>query len=132
MVVLVRDLRRAAADEPILQAAAAKAQPVDIVDTKKPERGPTLIIVGDKDHRGARRDRRGPYEERKPNEGVTELAVIPRGGHQCSTSFSTSPRQIRVSRGLRRKPQLCGGVASDRASIARAPFGKPRRTMLSL
>ena len=48
----LRDVRRARAGEPLFQAAAANLNPWTEakVDTKNPERGPMLIISGEKDH----------------------------------------------------------------------------------
>jgi pimeloyl-ACP methyl ester carboxylesterase len=51
------------------------------VDTKNPERGPLLIIEGEKDHTVARAIANATYKRQRRNEGVTEFALIPNRGH---------------------------------------------------
>src|SRR5438067_10461636 len=68
---------------PIFQAAAANLNPWTEakVDTKNPERGPLLIIVGDKDHTVPPAIAKAAYKQQRDNEGVTEFAEIKGRGH---------------------------------------------------
>jgi non-heme chloroperoxidase len=68
---------------PIFQAAAANLNPWTEakVDTKNPERGPLLIIVGGKDHTVPPAIAKASYNRQKRNEAVTEFVTIPGRGH---------------------------------------------------
>jgi non-heme chloroperoxidase len=68
---------------PIFQAAAANLNPWTEakVDTKSPERGPLLIISGEKDHTVPKAIANASYKRQKRNEGVTEFLVLPGRGH---------------------------------------------------
>jgi pimeloyl-ACP methyl ester carboxylesterase len=68
---------------PIFQAATANLNPWTEakVDTKNPERGPLLIIVGDKDHTVPPAIAKASYNRQKRNEAVTEFVTIPGRGH---------------------------------------------------
>jgi non-heme chloroperoxidase len=68
---------------PIFQAATANLNPWTEakVDTKSPERGPLLIIVGDKDHTVPPAIAKASYNRQKRNEAVTEFVTIPGRGH---------------------------------------------------
>jgi len=68
---------------PIFQAAAANLNPWTEakVDTKNPERGPLLIVVGEKDHTVPPAIAKAAYKRQQGNEGVTELVEIPGRGH---------------------------------------------------
>jgi pimeloyl-ACP methyl ester carboxylesterase len=72
--------------EPIFQAAAANLNPWTEakVDTKNPDRGPMLILVGEEDHQAPDAIAEASYKKQKRNEGVTEFAVIPRRGHSIT------------------------------------------------
>src|ERR1700724_3360784 len=63
---------------PLFQAAAANLNPWTEakVDTKNPERGPLLIISGEKDHTVPPVIAKASYRLQKRNAGVTELAEI--------------------------------------------------------
>jgi non-heme chloroperoxidase len=69
--------------KPIFQAATANLNPWTEakVDTKNPERGPMLIIVGEKDHTVPPAVAKASYKKQKRNEGVTEYVEIPGRGH---------------------------------------------------
>ena len=69
--------------EPIFQAAAANFNPWSEtkVRSKNPERGPLLIISGEKDHTVPPAIANASYKKQKRNEGVTELVEIPGRGH---------------------------------------------------
>jgi pimeloyl-ACP methyl ester carboxylesterase len=73
----------AGAGAPLFQGAAANLNPfTDLkVDTKNPERGPLLIISGEKDHTVPWAIANASYKKQKRNEGVTEIVEIPDRGH---------------------------------------------------
>ena len=68
---------------PLFQAAAANLNPWTEakVDTKNPDRGPLLIISGEKDHTVPWAIANASYKKQKRNEGVTEIEEIPNRGH---------------------------------------------------
>jgi pimeloyl-ACP methyl ester carboxylesterase len=68
---------------PLFQAAAANLNPWTEakVDTKNPDRGPLLIISGEKDHTVPPAIANASYSQQKHNEGVTEIVEIPGRGH---------------------------------------------------
>jgi pimeloyl-ACP methyl ester carboxylesterase len=51
------------------------------IDPKNPERGPLLIIDGEKDHTVPWAIANGAYKRQRQNESVTEIAQIPNRGH---------------------------------------------------
>ena len=51
------------------------------VDTKNPDRGPLLIIEGEKDHTVPWAIANAAYKRQKRNPGVTEIVKIPNRGH---------------------------------------------------
>lgn len=68
---------------PLWQAAAANFNPKteDKVDTRNPDRGPLLVISGEKDHTVPHVLSHAAYERQLKNPGVTEFAEIPGRGH---------------------------------------------------
>jgi non-heme chloroperoxidase len=68
---------------PLFQAATANLNPWTEakVDSKNPERGPLLIISGEKDHTVPWAIANASYKKQKRNEGVTEIVEIPNRGH---------------------------------------------------
>jgi pimeloyl-ACP methyl ester carboxylesterase len=72
-----------ASGAPIFQAAAANLNPWTEakVDTKNPERGPLLIISGEKDHTVPRAIATASYKKQQRNDGITEMVEIPGRGH---------------------------------------------------
>src|SRR4051794_23310069 len=72
-----------AAGKPLFQAATANFNPWTKakVDTKNPERGPLLIISGEKDHTVPWSIANASYKHQSGNEGVTEIVEIPGRGH---------------------------------------------------
>jgi non-heme chloroperoxidase len=68
---------------PLFQAAAANLNPWTEakVDTKNPERGPLLIISGEKDNTVPWAIANASFKKQKHNEGVTEIVEIPGRGH---------------------------------------------------
>ena len=68
---------------PLWQAAAANFNPrtEDKVNTKNPDRGPMLIVSGEKDHTVPHVLAYAAYERQRKNPGVTEFTEIPNRGH---------------------------------------------------
>jgi pimeloyl-ACP methyl ester carboxylesterase len=69
--------------KPLFQAAAANLNPWTEakVDTDNPDRGPLLIINGEKDHTIPWSIANASYKQQADNEGVTEIVEIPNRGH---------------------------------------------------
>jgi pimeloyl-ACP methyl ester carboxylesterase len=72
-----------ASGAPIFQAAAANLNPWSEakVDTKNPDRGPLLIIEGEKDNTVPWAIANASYKQQKRNPGVTEIVKMPNRGH---------------------------------------------------
>ncbi len=72
-----------ASGAPIFQAASANLNPwtEDKVDTENPERGPLLIVSGEKDHTVPWAVSNATYKRQKSNPGVTEIVEMPNRGH---------------------------------------------------
>jgi non-heme chloroperoxidase len=72
-----------ASGAPIFQAASANLNPWSEVkvNSKNPDRGPLLIISGEKDHTVPWAIANSSYKKQKRNQGVTEIAEIPGRGH---------------------------------------------------
>jgi pimeloyl-ACP methyl ester carboxylesterase len=68
---------------PLFQAAAANLNPWTEakVNSKNPDRGPLLIVSGEKDHTVPWAIANGSYKKQKRNQGVTEIVEIPNRGH---------------------------------------------------
>jgi non-heme chloroperoxidase len=68
---------------PLFQAAAANLNPWTEakVDTKNPERGPLLIISGERDHTVPWAIANASYKRQKRNAAVTEIVEMPNRGH---------------------------------------------------
>ena len=68
---------------PLFQAAAANLNPWTEarVDTENPERGPLLIISGEKDNTVPWAVANASFERQRRNAGVTEIVEIPNRGH---------------------------------------------------
>ncbi len=72
-----------ASGAPIFQAAAANLNPWTEakVDTKNPDRGPLLIINGEKDHTVPWAIANASFKQQKRNQAVTEIVEMPNRGH---------------------------------------------------
>ena len=72
-----------ASGAPLFQAAAENLNPWTEakVDTKNPDRGPLLIISGEKDHTVPPAIANASYKNQKRNHGVTEIVAMPNRGH---------------------------------------------------
>jgi non-heme chloroperoxidase len=68
---------------PLWQAATANFNPHTEakVDTKNPDRGPLLILSGEKDNTVPRVLSHAQYEKQRHNPSVTEFAEVPNRGH---------------------------------------------------
>jgi non-heme chloroperoxidase len=71
---------------PLFQAANANLNPLTEakVDTKNPNRGPLLIIDGEKDHTVPWAIANASFKKQKRNPGVTEIVKIPNRGHSLT------------------------------------------------
>jgi non-heme chloroperoxidase len=72
-----------ASGAPLFQAAASNLNPwtEDKVDTRNPERGPLLIISGEKDHTVPWAISNASYKKQKRNLGITEIVEMAGRGH---------------------------------------------------
>ena len=72
-----------ASGAPLFQAATANLNPWTEakVDTKNPDRGPLLIISGERDHTVPWAIANASFKKQKKNEGVTEIVEMPNRGH---------------------------------------------------
>jgi pimeloyl-ACP methyl ester carboxylesterase len=68
---------------PLFQAAAANFNPwtEDKVDTENPDRGPMLLISGEKDHTVPWAITNASYKQQQHNKDVTEIIEMPNRGH---------------------------------------------------
>ena len=82
----LRSLRRPAPGKPLFQAAAANLNPwtEDQVDTETPDRGPLLLISGEKDHTVPPAVVAAAYKRQQVNLGRTEYQEIPGRGHSLT------------------------------------------------
>ena len=72
-----------ASGKPLFEAAAANLNPWTAakVDTKNPERGPLLLISGEKDNTVPWAIANASYKRQERNESVTEIVEMPNRGH---------------------------------------------------
>ena len=72
-----------AAGKPLFQAATANLNPWTEakVDTENPERGPLLIISGEKDNTVPWAIANASYKQQQDNDSVTEITEIKNRGH---------------------------------------------------
>jgi pimeloyl-ACP methyl ester carboxylesterase len=68
---------------PLFQAATANLNPLTEakVDSKNPERGPLLIVSGEKDHTVPWAIANASFKHQRRNSGVTEIVEIKNRGH---------------------------------------------------
>ncbi len=71
---------------PLFQAATANLNPWTEakVDTRTPDRGPVLIVSGEKDNTVPHAISHAAYKAQQHNEGVTEFVEIPGRGHSLT------------------------------------------------
>jgi pimeloyl-ACP methyl ester carboxylesterase len=72
-----------ASGAPLFQAASANLNPWTEaqVDTKHPDRGPRVLISGEKDNTVPWAIANASYKKQKRNQGVTEIVEMPNRGH---------------------------------------------------
>jgi non-heme chloroperoxidase len=72
-----------ASGKPLFQAATANLNPWTEakVDTKNPDRGPLLIVSGEKDNTAPGAMAEASFKKQQRNESVTEIVEIPNRGH---------------------------------------------------
>jgi pimeloyl-ACP methyl ester carboxylesterase len=72
-----------AAGAPLFQAATANLNPwTEVkVDTDNPERGPLLILSGEKDNTVPWAIANASFKQQKSNKNVTEIVEVPNRGH---------------------------------------------------
>jgi pimeloyl-ACP methyl ester carboxylesterase len=70
----------------LMQMANANLNPFTEarVDTRNPDRGPLLVIDGEKDHTVPWAIANASYKKQKRNEGVTEIVKMPNRGHSLT------------------------------------------------
>jgi non-heme chloroperoxidase len=70
----------------LFQAASANFNPwtEDKVDTENPERGPMLILAGEKDHTVPHAVANASFKHERRNRGVTEIAELAGRGHSLT------------------------------------------------
>ncbi len=76
----------AGAGVPLFQAATANLNPWTgaKVDTTNPDRGPLLIVSGEKDHTVPWAVANASYKRQRRNPGITEIRKIPNRGHSLT------------------------------------------------
>ena len=77
------------------------------VNTKNPDRGPLLIIEGEKDHTVPWAIAHAAYKRQRRNPGVTEIVKIPNRGHALTIDhgWARSPRRRSTSSSGSPRPQ---------------------------
>jgi non-heme chloroperoxidase len=72
--------------KPLFQAAAANLNPWTEakVDVRNPERGPLLVVSGEKDHTVPPAVARASYQQQQGNPGVTEMVEVKGRGHSLT------------------------------------------------
>jgi non-heme chloroperoxidase len=83
---LYEEFHVAAPGKPIFQAAMANLNPwtETKVNSRNPERGPLLIVDGEKDHSVPPAMTSASYKKQRRNEGVTKFVQIPNRGHSLT------------------------------------------------
>jgi pimeloyl-ACP methyl ester carboxylesterase len=83
---LYEEFSVAAPGEPLFQAAAANFNPWTEakVDTRNPDRGPLLIIAGERDNTVPWSIANASYHEQQDNPGITEIVKIAGRGHSLT------------------------------------------------
>lgn len=76
----------AAAGIPIFEAATANLNPFSqiTVDTRNPDRGPLLIVSGQKDHTIPWAIAQAAFKQQEHNQGLTEIVEMPNRGHSLT------------------------------------------------
>jgi pimeloyl-ACP methyl ester carboxylesterase len=109
---------------PLFQAAAANLNPWTeaSVDSKNPERGPMLVISGEKDHTVPHAIASASFRLQKRNASPTEFREIPNRGH--SLTIDSGWREV-AQVALEFVDRYAKPGAETRAARAGAPLGQP-------
>ena len=108
-----------AAGAPLFQAATANLNPwTEVkVDSKNPERGPLLIISGEKDHTVPWSIANASFKKQRRNDGITEIVEIPGRGH--SLTIDSGWREV-ADTALAFVERYAGASAGAQAAAATA------------
>ena len=108
-----------AAGAPLFQAATANLNPwTEVkVDSKNPDRGPLLIISGEKDHTVPWSIANASFKKQRRNEGITEIVEIPGRGH--SLTIDSGWREV-ADTALAFVERYAGGSADAQSAAATA------------
>ncbi len=92
---------------PLFQAAAANLNPwTEVkVDTLNPDRGPLLIISGEKDNQVPWAIANGDYKRQKRNQSVTEIVEMPNRGQSTAAGARSQTRLSPSSSGTQSSPK---------------------------
>ena len=108
---------------PLFQAATANLNPWTEakVDSENPDRGPLLIISGEKDHTVPWAIANASYKKQQRNEGVTEIVEIPGRGH--ALTIDSGWREVADTALALRQALRLGGVhrAGEALAHRKAP-----------
>ncbi len=83
------------------------------LDPKNPERGPLLIIEGEKDHTVAQAIANASFKRQRQNQAVTEIEKVPNRGH--SLTIDSGWREV-AERALAFVKRFTGGTTERHAS----------------
>jgi non-heme chloroperoxidase len=110
---------------PIFQAASANLNPFSEtkVDTKNPQRGPLLVISGEKDHTVPHAISHASFKLQKRNEAPTEFIEIPNRGH--SLTIDSGWREVAEKALDFLKRRLDGGPAGGEPAGGESAGGEP-------
>lgn len=114
-----------AAGAPLFQAAAANLNPwTEVkVDTQNTERGPLLIVSGEKDHTVPWAIANASFKLQQRNTGPTEIVEIPNRGH--SLTIDSGWRTV-ADVALAFVQRFAGSTASHFGAVAVASTGRTR------
>jgi pimeloyl-ACP methyl ester carboxylesterase len=101
----------------LIQMATANVNPWTEAkaDTKNPERGPLLILSGEKDHTVAWAIANAAYKRQRRNKAVTELEQVPNRGHSLTVDHGWHEVAERALAFVRR---FVGGTTESHESAA--------------
>ncbi len=103
---------------PLFQAATANINPWTEakVDTTNPDRGPLLIISGEKDHTVPWAIAHASYKRQRRNPGVTEIRKIPNRGHSLTIDAGwREVAEVALAFVKQHQPALAPVARTDRA-----------------
>ncbi len=118
----------AAPGVPLFQAATANLNPWTAakVDTTNPDRGPLLIISGEKDHTVPWAIAHASYKRQRRNPGITEIREVPNRGH--SLTIDSGWREVaEIALAFVKQHHPARAVEAAPAAPAGARLGDERR-----